>query len=81
MQLSQVTTDAHLQPIHQALAENGKMQTHMTWEQHITCAALRERYFGIGIVVPPAVTKKLNHCNWLAYDVQDLSTGFVARRR
>jgi hypothetical protein len=53
MQLSQVATEANLQPIHCALAENGKKQTHMTWEQHITHAALRERYFGICVVVPP----------------------------
>jgi hypothetical protein len=74
MQLSQAATKNHLQPIHQALAENGKKQTCMTWEQHITRAALRERYFGIWVVELPIVAEKLNCCNWLAYDVEDLST-------
>jgi hypothetical protein len=78
MQLAQVATESNLQPIHQALAENGKKQTRMTWEQHITRAALRERYFGIRVVVPPTVAEKLTRCDWLAYDVEDLSTGINA---
>jgi hypothetical protein len=43
----------------------------MTWEQHITHAALREWYFGIHVVVPPAGAKKLIQGKWL----EDLSSG------
>jgi hypothetical protein len=75
MQLAHVANKANLQPVHTALASNGKKQTQSTWEQHVSRAALAECYVGIRVVVPPAVAEKLNRCDWFSYDPDDLSTG------
>jgi hypothetical protein len=75
MQLAHVATEANLPPVHTALATNGKKQTRSTWEQHVSRAALTERYLGVRVVIPPAVSEKLNRCDWLSYDTDDLSTG------
>jgi hypothetical protein len=75
MQLAHVASEANLQPVHTALASNGKKQTRSTWEQHVSRAALAERYVGIRVVVPPAVAEKLNRCDWFSYDPDNLSTG------
>jgi hypothetical protein len=74
MQLAHVVSKANLPPVHAALANNGKKQTRSTWEQHVSRAALSERYLGIRVVIPPSISEKLNRCDWLSYDTEDLST-------
>jgi hypothetical protein len=60
MQLAHVANEANLQPVHTALASNGKKQIQSTWEQHVSQAAITECYVGICVVILPAVAKKLN---------------------
>jgi hypothetical protein len=75
IQLSHVMSEAHMPPVHSALATNRKKQTQSKWEEHVSQAALTKCYLGIQVVIPPAVSKKLSRCNWLSYNTDDLSTG------
>jgi hypothetical protein len=74
MQFAQVASGANLPLVQAALANNGKKQMRSTWEQHVSGAALAKQYLGIQVVVPPTISEKLNHCDWLSYDTNDLST-------
>jgi hypothetical protein len=46
LRLAQVTNQEHLQPVHQALAEN-KKQAHKVWQKFVDTAAAKLGYQGL----------------------------------
>jgi hypothetical protein len=74
LRLAQVGSQEHLQPVHQALAEN-KKQARKVWQKFVDAAAAELGYQGLNIIISGGVANKLADSDVGTALFRDLSAG------